>query len=143
MGKIVHIVERFLALDGWEARYKEVMKLGKDLESLSQEYQVEKYKIKGCQSSVWLVPALKEGKVIFKADSDAMLVKGIIALLVEAYSELTPDEILQTKSDFLKEIGITEHLSMNRSNGLASMVKQIQMYAMAYKTLTDNGVMNA
>jgi cysteine desulfuration protein SufE len=84
---------------------------------------------------VWLYPEFKDGKVFFHGDSDAVLVKGIVALLVSVYSNATPDEILGTKPDFLKEVGITEHLSMNRSNGLASMMKQMQMYALVFKSM--------
>ena len=91
---------------------------------------------------MWLVPELKDGKVLFKADSDAVLVKGIVALLVEAYSGLTPEEITAQDTGFLKEIGITEHLSMNRTNGLANMVKQIKMYAMAFQSLVAKGINN-
>ena len=137
------LVERFSQYTDWEDRYRELIKIGKSLSPLEEQYQIEKYLIKGCQSQVWLVPSYKDGRVFFSADSDAILVKGIIGLLVEAYSTSTPDEILSYKADFLKEIGITEHLSMNRTNGLASMLKQIQMYAFAYKTLSDRGIMEA
>jgi cysteine desulfuration protein SufE len=143
IGKIEQIIAKFKEMDSWEDRYKSIIQDGKKMEPLAREFQVDKYKINGCQSQVWLVPNLSEGKVYFKADSDAFLVKGIINLLVSVYSGLNPDEILTTDAGFLKEIGITEHLSMNRSNGLASMVKQIKMYAVAFKSLTDNGVLNA
>lgn len=142
-GNIEQIITKFKQMDSWEDRYKAIIQDGKKMEPLAQELQVDKYKINGCQSQVWLVPSLSDGKVHFKADSDAFLVKGIINLLVSVYSGLKPDEILATDAGFLKEIGITEHLSMNRSNGLASMVKQIKMYAVAFKSLTDNGVLNA
>lgn len=136
------IIERIEALKGrlqqfndWEDRYKELIQLGRSLEPMSEEEHIERYKIKGCQSQVWLIPDFKDGKVFFRADSDAVLVKGIIALLVNVYSGATPDEILTNKPDFLKEVGITEHLSMNRTNGLASMMKQIQMYAVVFKSM--------
>lgn len=119
----------------WEDRYKELIQLGRSLASISDEQRAEKYKVKGCQSQVWLIPEFKDGKVYFQADSDAVLVKGIIALLVNVYSDATPDEILNNKPEFLKEMGITEHLSMNRTNGLASMMKQIQMYAAVFKSM--------
>ena len=137
------VVDDFAAIKDWEDKYKKVIKLGKDLDQLNEEYQIEKFRIKGCQSQVWLRPSYVDGVVSFKADSDAVLVRGIIGLLVYVYSNATPDEIINTKSDFLKEIGITEHLSMNRSNGLASMMKQIHMYAFVFKSLHDKGVMNA
>ncbi len=138
--KIDHLVQKYKDMNSWEDRYKSIIQDGKKMDSLDQEYLLDKYKVNGCQSQVWLIPSLKSGKVYFKADSDAMLVKGIIQLLVSVYSGSTPQEIMETKADFLKEIGITEHLSMNRSNGLASMVKQIQMYAIAFKSLTDKGI---
>lgn len=139
---IQEIVNRFNRYSDWEDRYRELMKTGKALPELEERFKIEKYQVKGCQSQVWLVPELKEGKVYFKADSDAVLVKGIVALLVEAYSGLSPDEISAQDTGFLKKIGITEHLSMNRTNGLANMVKQIKMYGIAFKSLTEKGVLN-
>lgn len=141
--RINSIVERFESFKQWEDRYRDIIKLGKGLEGLSEDDKQEKYRIKGCQSQVWLRAKLEGGKVYFSADSDAVLVKGIVALLIEAYSDSTPDEIMSNSPDFLNQIGITEHLSMNRTNGLASMVKQIQMYAMAFKALVDKGVNDA
>lgn len=126
---------RFLQFQDWEDRYKELITLGKQLPVYPEEKREEKYKVKGCQSQVWLCPEFKEGRVYFHADSDALLVKGIAAVLVGVYSDATPDEILTTKPDFLSEVGITEHLSMNRSNGLAAMMKQIQMYAVVFKSM--------
>ena len=141
--RINEIVDRFTQFSDWEDRYKELIKIGKDLSDYAETDQIEKFQIKGCQSQVWLKPSYREGLVHFQASSDAILVKGIVGILVKVYSGSTPDEILHQKNDFLKEIGITEHLSMNRTNGLASMLKQIQMYAYAYKTLYDQGIMNA
>ena len=126
---------RFLQFQDWEDRYKELITLGKQLPAYPEEKRDEKFKVKGCQSQVWLCPEFKEGRVYFHADSDALLVKGIAAVLVGVYSDATPDEILNTKPDFLSEVGITEHLSMNRSNGLAAMMKQIQMYAVVFKSM--------
>lgn len=139
---IQEIVHRFTKHSDWEDRYRELIKMGKALPDLDDQFKTEKYQVKGCQSQVWLVPELKDGKVFFKADSDAMLVKGIVGILVAAYSGMEPGEIIAQKPDFLKEIGITEHLSMNRTNGLANMVKQIQMYGIAFKSLTEKGVLN-
>jgi cysteine desulfuration protein SufE len=135
--RITRIKERFLGKSDWEERYKELIQLGKALPPLAEEGRLEKYLVKGCQSQVWLYPQFREGRVFFQADSDAILVKGIVALLLEVYSDCTPQEILKTPADFLKDIGITEHLSMNRSNGLASMLKQIQMYALVYQSLGE------
>ncbi len=133
--RINQVKERFLQYKDWEDRYKEIIKIGRDLGLYPEEKRDEKYKVKGCQSQVWLYPEFKDGRVYFSADSDAVLVKGIVGLLVSVYSDATPEEILSTKPDFLKEVGITEHLSMNRSNGLAAMMKQMQMYALVFKSM--------
>lgn len=133
--RISRVKERFLQYKDWEDRYKELIHLGRDLGSYPEDKREEKYKVKGCQSQVWLYPEFKDGKVFFFGDSDAVLVKGIVGLLVNVYSDATPDEILSTKPEFLKEVGITEHLSMNRSNGLAAMMKQMQMYALVFKSM--------
>ncbi len=133
--RINQVKERFLQYKDWEDRYKELIKIGRDLGLYPEEKRDEKYKVKGCQSQVWLYPEFKDGRVYFAADSDAVLVKGIVGLLVSVYSDATPEEILSTKPDFLKEVGITEHLSMNRSNGLAAMMKQMQMYALVFKSM--------
>ncbi len=133
--RVAKIKERFLQFKDWEDRYKELIHLGKELTAYPEDKRDEKYKVKGCQSQVWLYPEFKDGRVYFHADSDAVLVKGIVGILVSVYSDATPDEILATKPEFLKEVGITEHLSMNRSNGLAAMMKQIQMYAVVFKSM--------
>jgi cysteine desulfuration protein SufE len=133
--RINQVKERFLQYKDWEDRYKELIKIGRDLSLYPEDKRDEKYKVKGCQSQVWLCPEFKDGRVYFSADSDAVLVKGIVGLLVSVYSDATPEEILSTKPDFLKEVGITEHLSMNRSNGLAAMMKQMQMYALVFKSI--------
>lgn len=133
--RTTQIKERFLQFNDWEDRYKELIHLGRGLPQYPEDKREEKYKVKGCQSQVWLYPEFKEGRVYFHADSDAVLVKGIVGLLTSVYSDATPDEILSTKPEFLKEVGISEHLSMNRSNGLAAMMKQIQMYAVVFKSM--------
>lgn len=132
--RVNKIKERFLQYSDWEDRYKELIRLGKSLDSYPEDKRDEKFKVKGCQSQVWLYPEVREGRVFFYGDSDAVLVKGIVGLLLSVYSDATPQEILATRPDFLKEVGITEHLSMNRSNGLAAMMKQIQMYALVLQT---------
>lgn len=134
---ITQIKEDFSKLNSWEDKYKEIIKYGKSLEPMEDEFKEEKFRVKGCQSQVWLHPKFEGGVVLFVADSDSMLVKGIVALLLKVYNSKTPDEILSTKAEFLKEIGITDHLSMNRTNGLAAMMKQIQLYALAYKSLGE------
>jgi cysteine desulfuration protein SufE len=133
--RIRQIKDQFLKFSDWEDRYRELIHLGRGLAPYPEEKRDDKYKIKGCQSQVWLYPEYKNGRVYFLADSDAVLVKGIIGLLVNVYSDATPEEILSTKPEFLKEVGITEHLSMNRSNGLSAMMKQIQMYALVFKSM--------
>jgi cysteine desulfuration protein SufE len=133
--RTTQIKDRFLQYKDWEDRYKEIISLGRSLPSYPEDKRDDKYKVKGCQSQVWLYPEFKDGRVYFHGDSDAILVKGIVGLLVSVYNDATPDEILATPPEFLKEVGITEHLSMNRSNGLASMMKQIQMYAVVFKSM--------
>lgn len=133
--RTAQISQRFLQFNDWEDRYKELIQLGRSLGDYPEDKRDDKYKVKGCQSQVWLYPELKDGRVYFYGDSDAVLVKGIVALLLAVYSDATPEEILNTKPDFLKEVGITEHLSMNRSSGLAAMMKQIQMYAVVFKSM--------
>ncbi len=140
MDRTSQVKERFLQFKDWEDRYKELINLGKQLPLYPEDKREEKFKVKGCQSQVWLCPEFKEGRVYFHADSDAVLVKGIVGVLVSVYSDATPDEILSTSPDFLKEVGITEHLSMNRSNGLAAMMKQIQMYAVVFKSMSAQKV---
>ncbi len=135
--RIDQVKNRLGQYSDWEDRYKEIIQIGKSLNNYPEEKRDEKYKVKGCQSQVWLYPEFKDGKIYFYGDSDAVLVKGIVGLLINVYSESTPDEVLATKPEFLKEVGITEHLSMNRSNGLAAMMKQIQMYALVFKSISQ------
>ncbi|MFG1494572.1 SufE family protein [Halobacteriovorax sp. ZH4_bin.1] len=134
------LISEFNGFGDWEDRYMHIISRGKEMESLSEDLQKEEYKVKGCQSQVWLIPELKDGKVYFRADSDAAIVKGIVSILVGVYSDATPDEILATKPDFLDTIGLRQHLSMSRANGLSSMIKQISMYALAYKTKIQMGL---
>jgi cysteine desulfuration protein SufE len=141
--RIQSVKARFDKFKDWEDKYREIIKFGKDLEQLDEVDWIDKYKVKGCQSQVWLKPTYRNGQVTFQAASDAILVRGIIAVIVEVYSNSSPVQIMSTKPDFLKEIGITEHLSLNRTNGLASMIKQVQMYAFVFKSLYDKGVMDA
>jgi cysteine desulfuration protein SufE len=133
--RINSVKSRFMQFSDWEDRYRELIQLGKHLDAYPEDRREDKYKVKGCQSQVWLCPEYKNGRVYFYGDSDAVLVKGIVGLLLSVYSDATPDEILSTKPEFLKEVGISDHLSMNRSNGLAAMMKQIQMYALVFKSM--------
>ncbi|TVR17412.1 MAG: SufE family protein [Balneolaceae bacterium] len=128
------LVKQFQLLGDWPERYKYIIKLGQKLSPLSDEHKVEENLVRGCQSQVWLTTELDDNRVIFKADSDAAITKGLVAMMVNFYSGETPDEILSTNPDFIQKIGMQEHLSPTRSNGLASMVKQMKIYAMAYKS---------
>lgn len=138
--RVEALVDQFKSFSDWEDKYKAIINLGKELEDLPEELRLESNKVKGCQSQVWLHGELEGDKVIFKADSDAAIVKGIIALLLKVYSNATPDEILSTKPEFLETIGLRQHLSMSRANGLSSMVKQISVYALAFKTKLSMGL---
>ncbi|MCP4912147.1 MAG: SufE family protein [Oligoflexia bacterium] len=134
------LVSEFKQFATWEDRYKHLIAMGKSLAPMNEDYRIEDNKVRGCQSQVWLFPELVDGKLVFHADSDAAIVKGIVALLVKIYSDKTPDEILATKPDFIEEIGLAQHLSMSRANGLSSMLKQISMYALAFKTKIEMGI---
>ena len=127
------IVDEFAMFDDWMQRYEYIIELGKDLPIIAPEYQVEENLIKGCQSQVWLHAADNDGKVIFTANSDAILTKGIIAILIRVFSNQPAAAIVEANLDFIDEIGLKEHLSPTRANGLVSMVKQIKMYALAYQ----------
>ncbi|MGN6196875.1 MAG: SufE family protein [Ginsengibacter sp.] len=129
------IIEEFSLFDSWEEKYEYIIDLGKKLEPLDEKFKVGENIIKGCQSTVWLTSEFKNGKVFYKADSDAVIVKGLISMLIKVLSGHKPDEILEAKLDFIKEIGMMTHLAQTRSNGLLSMVKQIKNYALAYKSV--------
>lgn len=128
------IVREFELLQDWQERYKYIIKLGDKLEPMPEEDKIDENLIKGCQSRVWLTAEMKDGNVIFKADSDAAITKGLVSLMVRFYSGQEPDVILQTKPEFIDKIGMANHLSPTRANGLASMVKQMKIYAMALKS---------
>ena len=127
------IVDEFSMFDDWMERYEYIIELGKGLPIIEEQYKTEDNIIKGCQSKVWVHAEEKDGKVIFSADSDAILTKGIIAILIRAFSNQTPAAILEANTDFVDEIGLKEHLSATRANGLVSMIKKIKMYALAFE----------
>ncbi|MBD3725229.1 MAG: SufE family protein [Flavobacteriaceae bacterium] len=127
------IVDEFSMFDDWMQRYEYIIELGKSLPLIDEKYKTEENIIKGCQSKVWVHAEEKEGNVVFTADSDAILTKGIIAILIRAFSNHSPKEILEANTDFIDEIGLKEHLSPTRANGLVSMIKQIKMYALAFQ----------
>lgn len=126
------IIDNFLFFDDWTQKYEYIIELSKDLESMSKELKNEDNLIKGCQSKVWLHAELNDGKINFLADSEAIITKGIISILLNVFNNRTPDEILSSNMDFIKKIGLKEHLSPNRANGLSSMYKQIKFYAIAF-----------
>lgn len=127
------VIEEFSDFDDWMDRYQLLIDLGNEQEPLDEKSKTEQNLIEGCQSRVWLRADLVDGKVHFQAESDALIVKGIIALLIKVVSDHTPDEILNADLYFIEKIGLKEHLSPTRSNGLLSMVKQMRMYALAFK----------
>lgn len=126
------IIDEFSMFDDWEERFQYVIDLGKTLPLIAAEFKTDENTIKGCQSKVWLHSELQNGKIVFTADSDAIITKGIIAILIRVFSNQTPDDILSANTDFVDEIGLKEQLSPTRANGLVSMIKQIKMYALAY-----------
>jgi len=125
------IVDEFSMFDDWMQRYEYIIDLGKALPLIDEQYKKEDNIIKGCQSKVWVHAEQNEDKIVFTADSDAILTKGIIAILIRAFSNQKAADILEANTDFIDEIGLKEHLSPTRANGLVSMVKQIKMYALA------------
>ena len=127
------IIEEFSGFDDWLDRYQLLIDLGSEQPALDDQYKTDCNLIEGCQSRVWLQADYVDGKVLFRAESDALIVKGIVALLVKVYSGHTPDEILGSDLYFVEEIGLKEHLSPTRSNGLLSMIKQMRLYALAFK----------
>lgn len=127
------VVEEFSDFDDWMDKYQMLIDLGNDLETLDDKYKTEQNLIDGCQSRVWVQCDYADGKLVFTADSDALIVKGIIALLIQVLSEHTPKEILDADLYFIDQIGLRDHLSPTRSNGLLAMVKQIKAYALAYE----------
>ena len=128
------IIDEFSGLDDWMDKYQLLIDLGNEQEPLDEQYKTEQSLIDGCQSRVWLQADYEDGKIRFTAESDALIVKGIVALLIRVLSEHTPQEILDADLYFIEEIGLKEHLSSTRSNGLLAMVKQMRMYALAFNT---------
>jgi len=128
------IIEEFSMFDDWMQRYEFMIELGKSLPLINDQYKTDDNIIKGCQSKVWLHAEMNDDKVVFTADSDAIITKGIIAILIRAFSNQTPKAIIEADTSFIDAIGLKEHLSPTRANGLVSMIKQIKMYAIAYQT---------
>ena len=127
------IVEEFSLFDSWDDKYEYLIDLGKKLPPLEDKFKKDENKVRGCQSTVWLVADYVDGRIFYKAESDAMIVKGLISMLIRVLSGQPADAIVNAKLDFIKDIGMMTHLAQTRSNGLLSMVKQMKNYALAYK----------
>jgi cysteine desulfuration protein SufE len=128
------LVDEFALFDDWMDKYQHLIDLGKSLPLIDETIKTEDKIIKGCQSKVWLDAQLDNNKVVYKADSDAIITKGIVAVLIRAYSNQSPDDILNANTAFIDDIGLKEHLSPTRANGLVAMIKQMKLYALAYQT---------
>jgi len=129
-----NIVQEFSLFDDWMDKYNYLIELGKELRVIDEKYKVQNNLISGCQSRVWLHAEFRDGRIYFSADSDAVITKGLVSLMIRVLDGQTPDDILAAELGFLEQIGLKEHLSPTRSNGLTSMVKQMKLYALAYKT---------
>ena len=127
------IVEEFALFDSWDDKYEYIIDMGKKLKPLDDIYKKEETKIKGCQSTVWLVSDFKDGRVYYKAESDAVIVKGLVSMLIRVLSGHSPEEIINSKLEFIDQIGMKQHLAQTRSNGLLSMVKQMKLDATVYQ----------
>ena len=128
------IVEEFGYFDDWDDKYGFIIDMGKNLKGMDLEFKTDSNIIKGCQSQVWLHAFLKDDKIVFEAESDAIIVKGIVAMLLRVFSDQTPNDIVNADIFFMEKIGMAKHLSPTRANGLVAMVKQIKLYALAFKT---------
>lgn len=131
------IVEEFSVYEDWMDKYSYLIELGNDLKELDPKLKNEQHLIKGCQSRVWLVPEFKDGKIYFQGESDAVIVKGLVALLLRVVSGRTPQELMESDLHFVDDIGLKQHLSPTRSNGLVAMIKQIKLYAVAYNKISS------
>ena len=142
------IIEEFSLFDSWDEKYEYIIDLGKKLPPLEDEHKIDDNRVRGCQSTVWLVADYHDGKVFYKAESDAVIVKGLISMLIRVLSGQSPNQIIDAKLNFIQEIGMTTHLAQTRSNGLLSMVKQMKNFALAFKVKNssishDHGYRNA
>lgn len=137
------IAEEFSLFDSWDDKYEYIIDLGKKLAPLEDRYKIDENRVRGCQSTVWLVADYKDGKVFYKAESDAVIVKGLISMLIRVLSGQEPDKIIEAKLNFIEQIGMTTHLAQTRSNGLLAMVKQMKNYALAYKVKAASSGKNA
>ena len=131
------VISEFSLFDDWIDKYNYLIEMGRSIPIIDESYKTDQYVITGCQSKVWLHADYRDGKIFFSADSDAIITKGIVNLLIRVLSGHTPDEILNADMDFIDKVGLREHLSPTRSNGLTSMVKQMKLYALAFKTKSE------
>lgn len=127
------IVAEFSLFDAWDDKYEYIIDLGKRLPPLELQHKIDENRVKGCQSAVWLVAEYRDGHIFYKADSDSVIVKGLISMLIRVLSGQSADDIIQANLDFIREIGMTTHLAQTRSNGLLAMVRQLKSFALAYK----------
>ena len=134
----IEIIEEFDMFEEWMEKYEHIIELGKTLPLIDAQYKTEEYIIKGCQSQVWLHADFQNGNVIYTADSDAIMTKGIIALLVRTFSNQQPNNIVNANTDFIDQIGLKDQLSPTRANGLLSMVKKMKLYALAFQSKNTN-----
>jgi cysteine desulfuration protein SufE len=132
------LIEEFSYLGDWMDKYENIIQLGKELPLIDEEYKTDENLIKGCQAKVWLHADYKDGKIFFTADSDAIITKGLVSMVIRVLSDHTPDEIVHADLYFVDKIGLKEHLSVTRSNGLVSMIKQMKMYALALQSKVYN-----
>jgi cysteine desulfuration protein SufE len=131
--KETQIITEFSMFDDWMDKYNYLIELGKTLPVIDDQYKTDQFLITGCQSKVWLYATVKEGKVVFTGDSDAIITRGIVNLLIQVLSDHTPEDIMNAKLEFIDQIGLKEHLSPTRSNGLSAMIKQMKLYATVFK----------
>ena len=136
------IKEEFSLFDSWDDKYEYIIDLGKKLAPLDAKYKLDENKVRGCQSTVWLVADYQDGRVFYKAESDAIIVKGLISMLIRVLSGQKTDDIINAKLNFIREIGMTTHLAQTRSNGLLAMVKQMKNYALAFKLKDSAAIKN-
>src|ERR1700741_3480674 len=137
------IKDEFSLFDSWDDKYEYIIDLGKKLAPLDEKYKMDENRVRGCQSTVWLVADFRDGKVFYKAESDAVIVKGLISMLIRVLSGQTVDDIIQAKLNFIQEIGMTTHLAQTRSNGLLAMVKQMKNFALAYQLRNTSNEKNS
>lgn len=131
------IIEDFSLFDNWEDKYAYLIELGKKLPVLEEKYKIEENKIKGCQSNVWLHTYLQDGRLMFEGDSDAVIVKGLVSMLIKVLSNHSPETIARADLYFIDKIGMKQHLSMTRANGLVAMIKQMKLYGLVYHSKTE------